>query len=118
MNGNSLRKAQEWPDAIVAADDSMAFAALDTLRHELGLGVPEQVSVVGFDDVPQAGWPAYDLTTYAQPLPDMIEAVVQLLNVQLQARQETHVTFPSGHAVVLKGRIRVRGSIRPPLPPS
>ncbi|NDD95776.1 MAG: LacI family transcriptional regulator, partial [Betaproteobacteria bacterium] len=35
------------------ASDHMAFAVMDTLRFELGLRVPDDVSVVGFDDVPQ-----------------------------------------------------------------
>ena len=38
----------------------MAIAVMDTLRSELGITVPEQVSVVGYDDVPAASWPSYD----------------------------------------------------------
>jgi DNA-binding LacI/PurR family transcriptional regulator len=111
LRGKRLSKAQDWPDAIVAADDRMAFAVMDTLRHELGLRVPEQVSVVGFDDVPQASWPAYDLTTYAQPLPQMIESVVQLLSVQLQARDKHQAAPPAWHTVVLQGQLCLRGSV-------
>ncbi|MEY4977666.1 MAG: hypothetical protein RIQ97_2861 [Pseudomonadota bacterium] len=107
-----LRPLAECPDAIVAADDRMAMAVIDTLRHELGLAVPAQVSVVGFDDVPQAAWPSYDLTTYAQPLPEMIEAVLQLLSVQLQARDQHDADPPQGQALVLRGELRLRGSVR------
>ncbi len=114
-SGKRLRKPQERPDAIVAADDHMAFAAMDLLRHTLGLRVPEDVSVVGFDDVPQAAWPAYDLTTYAQPLPEMIDAVVQLLRLQLQAREVSTNKKSAGQALVLKGELRLRGSVRPQL---
>lgn len=112
-DGARRKPAAQCPDAIVVADDRMAFAVLDTLRHELGLKVPEQVSVVGFDDVPQAAWPAYDLTTYAQPLPEMIEAVLQLLTVQIQARDRAGRVAPKGQSVVLKGRLRLRGSAAP-----
>lgn len=112
LQGTQLRQPELRPDAIVAADDRMALAAMDTLRLELLLKVPEQVSVVGFDDVPQASWPAYDLTTYAQPLEEMIEAVVQLLNVQLQARQEPRALHQRGQAVVLRGHLCVRSSVR------
>ena len=46
------------PDAIFVANDHMAIAAIDVLRYELGLQVPQDVSVVGFDDVPRpAGEP-------------------------------------------------------------
>ena len=102
------------PDAIVAADDRMALAVLDTLRHELELNVPGQVSVVGFDDVPQAAWPSYELTTYAQPLQEMIDAVLQLLTVQIQARGKSR--SPRGQSVVLAGEIRLRGSVRMAVP--
>lgn len=113
LDGKRARKTTECPDAIVAADDRMALAAMDTLRYELGIRVPEQVSVVGFDDVPQACWPAYELTTYAQPLAQMIEAVINLLNAQLQAQEENEHAPTAGHAVVLKGRLCLRGSVRP-----
>jgi DNA-binding LacI/PurR family transcriptional regulator len=107
-------KADRTPDAIVAADDRMALSVLDTLRHELGMKVPDDVSVVGFDDVPQSAWPSYDLTTYAQPLPEMIDAVLQLLSVQIQARGQSR--SPRGQSLVLAGDIRLRGSVRMPAP--
>ncbi|NDF20264.1 MAG: LacI family DNA-binding transcriptional regulator, partial [Betaproteobacteria bacterium] len=44
-------KADDRPDAVFVASDHMAFAVMDTLRFELGLRVPDDVSVVGFDDV-------------------------------------------------------------------
>lgn len=108
----AARPLNDCPDAIVAADDQMALIAIDTLRHELRLHVPEQVSVVGFDDVPQAAWPSYDLTTYAQPLPEMIEAVLQLLSVQLQARGTHDSDRAQGKSLVLRGQLRLRGSVR------
>lgn len=107
-----LRPLSQCPDAIVAADDRMALTALDTLRHDLGLQVPEQVSVVGFDDVPQAAWPAYGLTTYAQPLAEMVEAVIALLTEQLEGHEERSTSAARGRAVVLKGQLQERGSVR------
>ena len=71
------------PDAVFVANDHMAFAVLDVLRSELGLQVPAQISVVGYDDVPQAAWKAYDLTTVRQPAQPMIEAVVEILMEQV-----------------------------------
>jgi DNA-binding LacI/PurR family transcriptional regulator len=106
------KSAGECPDAIVAADDRMAIAAMDTLRHELGINIPEQVSVVGFDDVPQASWPSYDLTTYAQPVADMIDAVLSLLSMQIQARIDPNDPVPPGQAVILPGQLKLRSSVR------
>lgn len=67
------------PDAIFVGNDHMAFAVMDTLRFELGLSIPGDVAVVGYDDVPLAAWPAYDLTTMRQPVNRMVEATVDTL---------------------------------------
>lgn len=72
-------------DALFVANDHMAIAALDVLRQELKLRVPEDVGVVGFDDVPQAAWGAYRLTTVRQQLEPMVDATVGLLREQMQA---------------------------------
>lgn len=110
--GQRRRPLAQCPDAIVVADDQMALAVIDTLRHTLGLRVPEQVSVVGFDDVPQAAWPSYELTTHAQPLPEMIEAVMKLLSVQLQGRDQQGTEPATGQSIILQGHMRLRGSVR------
>jgi DNA-binding LacI/PurR family transcriptional regulator len=67
------------PDAIVVASDFMAFAVMDTLRHELKLNVPEDVSVIGFDNVPQSAWSSYGLTSVAQSINKLVSATVELL---------------------------------------
>ncbi len=77
--------AADPPDALFAGNDHMAIAALDVLRQELGLRVPEDVAVVGFDDVPQAAWGAYRLTTVRQQVEPMVDATVALLREQMQA---------------------------------
>jgi DNA-binding LacI/PurR family transcriptional regulator len=67
------------PDAVFVANDHMAFAVMDVLRFELGLKIPQDVSVVGYDDVPLASWPAYDLTTVRQPANRMVRETVSIL---------------------------------------
>ena len=70
---------ETWPDALFVANDHMAFAVMDTLRAELGLVIPDDVSIVGYDDVPAAAWPSYDLTTVRQCTEKMIKATVDML---------------------------------------
>lgn len=74
----------DGPDAIFVANDHMAIATMDVLRQELGLGVPDEVSVIGFDDVPQAAWGAYRLTTVVQSVEQMVDFTIELLNEQMQ----------------------------------
>jgi DNA-binding LacI/PurR family transcriptional regulator len=78
-----LFAAQLWPDALFIANDHMAIAALDVLRSELGVRVPHDVSVVGFDNVPQSAWDAYGLTTISQSIEAMVSATVDILLEQL-----------------------------------
>ena len=72
------------PDAVFVANDHMAFATMDVLRFELGLRIPHDVSVVGFDDVPPAAWPAYDLTTVRQDASAMVAETVKMLRANIE----------------------------------
>jgi len=94
------------PDAIFVGNDYMAFGVMDALRFERGLRVPEDVSVVGFDDVPLAAWPAYDLTTIRQPVEAMVDATVDVLIRQIEegAREAVRLRLPA--PLVLRGSAR------------
>ncbi len=95
------------PDAIFVGGDHMAFAVIDTLKSELGIRVPEDVSVVGFDDVPLAAWPSYSLTTMRQPLERMVEATVGKLLEAIDQRNTppVHLRFPC--SLMLRGSARL-----------
>jgi len=69
----------DHPDAIFVGNDHMAFAVMDELRFGLGLRVPQDVSIIGYDDVPMAAWPAYGLTTIRQPVNRMVTATVEAI---------------------------------------
>ncbi len=96
------------PDAIFVANDHMAFAVMDVLRNELKLRVPQDISVVGYDDVPEAGWGGYNLTTVRQPSALMIDATIKILMEQIQ--RET----VSRRAAVLPAELIIRQSARLP----
>ena len=75
--GRLLNQA-ERPTVIVCGNDVVALGALNAAR-ELGLAVPDQVSIVGFDDLPVASWPIVRLTTVAFDLDAMARAAAGLL---------------------------------------
>ena len=110
---DGLVNSPDRPDALFVASDHMAFAAIDTLRT-LGLRVPEDVSVVGFDNVPQAAWGAYSLTTIEQSAVPMIEATVRMLLQQLgdDAVTSDHVVVPT--QLVVRTSARLASSHSPP----
>lgn len=97
------------PDAVFVANDHMAFLALDVIRHELGLLVPEDVSVVGYDDVPLAAWSSYDLTTVRQSANRMVARTVTTLLDQIENPETTAPT-----RIAIDGPLVVRGSARIP----
>jgi len=103
---HAFMDAASPPDAIFAANDHMAFSVMDVLRHERGLRVPDDVSVIGFDDVPQAAWAAYDLATVAQPVDELIRNTIELLFARLD-----HAAAPA--SVTLPVRLVVRSSVHP-----
>jgi len=71
-------------DAFFAANDVSAFGTMDALRHDLGLRVPEDYAVIGFDGIAQAGWRAYDLTTVAIPLERRVAALARMIEGRLR----------------------------------
>jgi DNA-binding LacI/PurR family transcriptional regulator len=73
-----LFTAAERPDAVFCVNDATAFGLIDAARQEFGLRVPEDVSVIGFDNVMQAGWLSYQLTTFDHPVDDIARHAVAL----------------------------------------
>lgn len=96
------------PDAVFVANDHMAILAMDVLRFELGLSVPGDVSVVGYDDVPPAAWPAYSLTTVRQRANLMVERTVEVLLAQIE--NDDAEAGPN----IIPGPLIIRNSARKP----
>lgn len=100
----ALFRATEPLDAIFCASDVIALGVLDAAR-EAGVNIPEQVSVVGFDDIEPAGWASYELTTYRQPVIQMIDATIELIR-----RISADPSVPTGN-VVKPGEIIERRTV-------
>jgi DNA-binding LacI/PurR family transcriptional regulator len=92
------------PDAIFCANDYMALATIDVARFEFGLTVGKDLGVAGFDDIEQAAWPPYDLTTYSHPVDQMADKAVELLLQDVGAEEVSNV--------VVEGELKCRGSTR------
>ncbi|MEU5077177.1 LacI family DNA-binding transcriptional regulator [Streptomyces asoensis] len=103
----ALLDLAEPPTAVFAASDQMALGAIEALRRR-GLRAPEDMSVVGFDDLPEVRWSAPPLTTVRQPLADMGKLAAR--TVLSLARGER----PDSPRVELGTELVVRFSTAPP----
>jgi LacI family transcriptional regulator len=95
------------PTAIFACNDMMAIGAMAFL-HERGLRVPDDVSVVGFDDVGLSAYAWPPLTTLATPIVEVGERLCQLLLDRIKGQLP-----PEPQRITVGGRLVVRGSTAP-----
>lgn len=94
-------------DALFVGNDHMAFAVMDRLRFDMGVKVPQEVSVVGYDDVPMAAWQGYDLTTVRQPVGRMVDATVAALLAQIEAPDSGAESLEIDGPLILRGSARI-----------
>ena len=70
--------------AIFCADDTMAFGCIDYIKKETKLRIPNQIEIVGYDDMIMANWNSYNLSTIRQPIRQMSKLTTQLIDDYLQ----------------------------------
>lgn len=106
--GTRLMSRAERPDGIFCTTDLIALGVMDAARHRFGVAVPRDLSVIGFDDVPQAAWESYLLTSFAQPVEAIADACVDWLATSKPASPEASlVTLPA--SLIWRGSVRGRG---------
>lgn len=90
-------------DAVFFANDILAAGGIDAFRDEAGLRVPEDISVAGFDDIAMAGWPRYSITTFRQPLDEMVQVTVGMIeDGSCEPGQSATIRRLSGELIVRK----------------
>ena len=87
------------PDVLICENDILAIGAMEALRSDLGLSVPGDIAVTGFDDIDIARMPSYRLTTWRQPVAEMVGLLVGFLTGQQEP-----------HSVSLPGTFMQRGT--------
>ncbi|MBZ0301646.1 MAG: LacI family transcriptional regulator [Anaerolineae bacterium] len=103
----ALLALPQRPTAIFASNDLSAFGAMEAIR-DCGLRIPEDLSIIGFDDIPQAAIAYPKLTTIRQPLAQMGRVAAQML--------VEHIENPDRPArrVTLATQVVIRDSCQPP----
>lgn len=107
-----ILRAASRPTALLCANDWVAVGVLNAAR-ELGLAVPERLSVIGFDDLAPASWPVFNLTTVFNPLNELAEASATMLVDRLRGL----AVGDQPRRVVGATSLVPRGTHAPPPPP-
>jgi len=97
--------ADARPDAVFGQTDYIALGVLDAAGR-LGLQVPRDLLVVGYNDLDWAGWSMIDLTTVRQPLVEMARAAAEALFARMQDPGAPQVVHSFGVELVARGSTR------------
>jgi len=96
------------PTGVICSNDLMAIGAM-LEAVELGLSVPEDLSIVGFDGIDATTWTRPPLTTVAQPIDEIAETAITALRRMVQAPDQTHPHY------LFRPKLRRGGSTAPPV---
>ena len=102
---HELLTGKNVPDAIFCANDIMAIGALEAARS-LHLRIPDDVSIIGYDNIPMAAWASYNLTTFSQEVDTMIDETLHILSEKLENPDSVPVFK------LVPGRLIARESVR------
>lgn len=111
--GLRLLARADRPDAVFCASDLIALGVLHAARHELGLKIPRDLSIVGFDDIPAAAWPGHMLTTIRQPVRRMIREAADMLTQRMADPDRAPETKTFGGELILRDTVPKPGGSGP-----
>ncbi len=88
--GIRMFSGENPPTAVFCTSDVIAIGLIDAVRNHYKLRIPEDVAVVGYDDIDMASWEGYNLTTVKQDSDKLITEAIQLLNNNLEGVDKNH----------------------------
>ena len=103
-----LLNRPDRPDAVFCCNDYMALAFINIARREFNIDIGRELSVVGFDNTQLGAWPLFELTSYEQPIRNMIAKAIDILSRQLN---DPHA---EGGQYIMPGSLIIRSSARLP----
>lgn len=107
-----LMQRRHPPDSIFCISDIVAMGAMDAARYEFGVTIPDEMGVVGFDDIALASAEAYALTTIRQPIDKMVALTTEIVIEGIRSGvTKSKLRFVGGEPIV-------RRSVRPFFGPS
>ena len=93
-------------DGAFCVTDLIALGFLDAARLDRGRHVPDDLSVMGFDDIPQAAWSAYRLTTFRQPVRMLTDQVMQVIRQRAETPESPRAVFTLPASLIVRRTVR------------
>ena len=84
-----ILKGNKRPDAVFCAGDMLALGAMDVAKYEYGLKIPQDLAIMGFDNIDATSWSPYLLTTFEQQIDAMLETTFDYLEKKLSGGDVT-----------------------------
>jgi len=97
-----LLSRKQRPDALFCVNDLMALAAIEVAKYEFGLTIGRDIGIAGFDNIKEASWQSFDLTTFSFPVLEVVEEVVSILVAGPDPEKPIHKS--------IMGELKIRGS--------
>ena len=101
-----FRSGNDSIDGAFCVTDLIALGFLDAARLDRGRHVPDDLSVIGFDDIPQASWHAYQLTTFRQPVRMLTDQVMQVIRERAATPESPRAVFTLPATLVVRRTVR------------
>lgn len=106
MAGQLLLSGSGRPDAAFCVTDLLACGFIDAARFEFEMEIPGDLCVIGFDDIDEAGWSAYALTTFRQPVEEMARHIAKRI-------QDARASTASATTACFQAKPIWRRTVRP-----
>ncbi|OEO31830.1 hypothetical protein VW23_014230 [Devosia insulae DS-56] len=94
----------ERPDGVFSTNDAIALGFIDGLRGS-GMTIPQDLSIIGFDNLPASSWTPYQLTSFEQPLDAMVLGVLDHIHAHQQPEAAQPPSAPEAHRLGADGVI-------------
>ena len=102
-----VRLLEQHPEitAVFCSSDIVAIGLMDGVRQELQLKIPQDISVLGFDNIQMAGWGSYQLTTISQSLDKLITDLVQITISAIRLEENKQAVYRVGLEIVERASV-------------
>lgn len=105
-----LLSTDDRPDAFFCATDIIAMSLMDIARFEFGLSIPDDIQVLGFDNLPQSNWMSYRLSSFEQDYKRLARESVKIVVDQIHEQDSSLVKMMIPVQFIERNSLKPKGS--------